>query len=103
MEQLLIHMNGNTKLWTDGLINDNSVKSLTRELNQMFRRYGINTCIQKITFLAQVNAETGFFKLSQEKPSKYKSSTSFYKGRGLIQLTGNLYEEEETSNWIRKA
>ncbi|WP_221411147.1 hypothetical protein, partial [Apibacter sp. B3924] len=45
MEQLLIHMNGNTKLWTDGLINDNSVKSLTRELNQMFRRYGINSCI----------------------------------------------------------
>ncbi|QII71815.1 PAAR-like protein [Apibacter sp. B2966] len=93
MEQLLIHMNGNTKLWTDGLINDNSVKSLTRELNQMFRRYGINTCIQKITFLAQVNAETGFFKLSQEKPSKYKSSTSFYKGRGLIQLTGNLNKD----------
>ena len=86
-------MNGNTKLWTDGLINDNSVKSLTRELNQMFRRYGINTCIQKITFLAQVNAETGFFKLSQEKPSKYKSSTSFYKGRGLIQLTGNLNKD----------
>ncbi|QYN49895.1 DUF4280 domain-containing protein [Apibacter sp. ESL0432] len=94
MEQLLIHMNGNTKLWTDGLINDNSVKSLTRELNQMFRRYGINTCIQKITFLAQVNAETGFFKLSQEKPSKYKSSTSFYKGRGLIQLTGNLNKDK---------
>ncbi|QII71802.1 hypothetical protein [Apibacter sp. B2966] len=53
--------------------------------------------------MAQVNSETGFFKLSQEKPSKYKSGTSFYKGRGLIQLTGNLYEKEETSNWFRKA
>ena len=60
----------------------------------MFRRYGINSCIQKITFLAQVNAETGFFKLSQEKPSKYKSGTSFYKGRGLIQLTGNLNKDK---------
>ena len=48
---------------------------------------------KKITFWAQVNAETGFFKLSQEKPSKYKSSTSFYKGRGLIQLTGNLNKD----------
>ena len=44
--------------------------------------------------MAQVNAETGFFKLSQEKPSKYKSSTSFYKGRGLIQLTGNLNKDK---------
>ncbi|QYN51092.1 hypothetical protein [Apibacter sp. ESL0404] len=43
--------------------------------------------------MAQVNAETGFFKLSQEKPSKYKSGTSFYKGRGLIQLTGNLNKD----------
>ncbi|QYN51802.1 hypothetical protein [Apibacter sp. ESL0404] len=43
--------------------------------------------------MAQVNAETGFFKLSQEKQSKYKSGTSFYKGRGLIQLTGNLNKD----------
>ncbi|QYN49179.1 hypothetical protein GYM73_06010 [Apibacter sp. ESL0432] len=49
---------------------------------------------KKITFWAQVNAETGFFKLSQEKPSKYKSGTSFYKGRGLIQLTGNLNKDK---------
>ncbi|WP_221411131.1 hypothetical protein, partial [Apibacter sp. B2912] len=39
-----------------------------------------------------------FFKLSQEKPSKYKSSTSFYKGRGLIQLTGDYNKSKESYN-----
>ncbi|TWP22591.1 DUF4280 domain-containing protein [Apibacter muscae] len=72
------------------LIEDKSFKSLTFELNKMFRKYNINKCIQKITFLAQVNAETGFFTLSHEEKSKFKSSQSIYKGRGLIQLTGNL-------------
>lgn len=90
VKSLLIHMNGNTKIWKDELINDKSTKSLTKELNLMFRRYNIDRCIQKITFLAQVNAETGFFILSREKPSKYLSSQSLYKGRGLIQLTGKL-------------
>lgn len=56
----------------------------------MFRKYNINKCIQKITFLAQVNAETGFFSISHEELSKYLSSRSKYKGRGLIQLTGDL-------------
>ena len=71
-------------------IEDDSFKSLTFELNKMFRKYNINKCIQKITFLAQVNAETGFFSISHEELSKYLSSRSKYKGRGLIQLTGNL-------------
>ena len=71
-------------------IEDDSFKSLTFELNKMFRKYNINKCIQKITFLAQVNAETGFFSISHEELSKYLSSKSKYKGRGLIQLTGDL-------------
>ncbi len=71
-------------------VEDKTFKSLTFELNKMFRKYNINKCIQKITFLAQVNAETGFFSISHEELSKYLSSKSKYKGRGLIQLTGNL-------------
>ncbi len=90
-------MNGNDKIWLDGLITDKSIKSLTRELNLMFRRYHIDKCIQKITFLAQVNAEIGFFTLSKEKESAYKSSKSFYKGRGLIQLTGDF--NDATKNY----
>ncbi|WP_128332172.1 PAAR-like protein [Apibacter sp. HY039] len=97
MKSLLIHMNGNDKIWLDGLITDKSIKSLTRELNLMFRRYHIDKCIQKITFLAQVNAEIGFFTLSKEKESAYKSSKSFYKGRGLIQLTGDF--NDATKNY----
>ena len=85
---------GREEIW-EGLkepcqIEDDSFKSLTFELNKMFRKYNINKCIQKITFLAQVNAETGFFSISHEELSKYLSSRSKYKGRGLIQLTGNL-------------
>ncbi len=69
-------------------ITDKSYETLTKEVNAMFRSYGINKCIQKISFLAQVSAETGMFQLSHEEKSKYASSMSVYKGRGLIQLTG---------------
>ncbi len=67
---------------------DKSYESLVEELNNMFKEYNIHKCIQKISFLAQVSAETGLFRQSYEEKSKYLSSKSFYKGRGLIQLTG---------------
>ena len=75
------------------IIKDKTFKSLTIELNKMFRKFKINKCIQKITFLAQVNAETGFFAISHEIPSPYASSKYFYKGRGLIQLTGSQIKD----------
>ncbi|MDQ0594784.1 hypothetical protein QFZ37_003153 [Chryseobacterium ginsenosidimutans] len=69
-------------------ISDKSFVSLTKELNNVFKRYNINTCTRKMHFLAQVCEETGVFALSEETKSKYASSKSLYKGRGVIQLTG---------------
>ena len=70
-------------------IKDKSFETLTDELNRMFKKYNINDCIQKIAFLAQVSAETGLFRQTIEEKSRYLSSQSTYKGRGIIQLTGD--------------
>jgi len=69
-------------------INDKSFAALRKELNTTLNKYKINSCIQKIHFLAQVCEETGTFTLSEETKSKYASSQSIYKGRGILQLTG---------------
>ncbi len=69
-------------------LDDKSVSRLTRELNACFRKYGISKCIQKIAFLANVCVETTVFKDLDELPSKFESSKSTYKGRGLLHLTG---------------
>lgn len=66
-------------------VDDKSISSFTRELNVAFKRYGINKCIQKISFLAQAVCETGCFKKSEEGVSNSKYGG--YKGRGLMQLT----------------
>ena len=92
LTDLIKTMNGGTAIW-QGLtescdITDKSIKSLTTELNAMFIKYNINRCMQKISFLANVTAETGFFKQSKEERSRYKSSQSLYKGRGILQITG---------------
>ncbi|WDF61610.1 hypothetical protein PQ462_09525 [Flavobacterium sp. KACC 22758] len=69
-------------------ISDKTFATLTKALNTAFKKYSINTCIQKIHFLAQVCEETGTFALSEETKSDFISSQSIYKGRGLLQLTG---------------
>ncbi|MCQ2194365.1 MAG: peptidoglycan DD-metalloendopeptidase family protein [Paludibacteraceae bacterium] len=73
--------------YKEGDVDEKSIFSFTNELNVAFRRYGINKCIQKITFLAIAAVETGNFKSSVEQPSGFKSSKSLYRGRGLMQLT----------------
>ena len=78
----------------DCFINDKSFATLTNELNATLKKYQINSCIQKIHFLAQVCEETGTFTLSEETKSKYASSQSIYKGRGILQLTGIKNESE---------
>ncbi len=70
-------------------ITDKSFSSFRDELNKMFKKHGFNTCIDKISFLAQAAHETGGFQQNKEEKSKYLSSQSTYKGRGMIQLTGN--------------
>ena len=77
-------------------ISDKSFGTLTKELNNAIKKYKINTCAQKMHFLAQVCEETGTFALSEETKSKYASSTSVYKGRGLLQLTGVKKEGEDS-------
>ncbi|WJS92803.1 hypothetical protein NYQ10_11975 [Flavobacterium johnsoniae] len=72
----------------DCRINDKSFATLTKELNVALKKYEINSCIQKIHFLAQACEETGTFTLSEETKSDFISSQSIYKGRGLLQLTG---------------
>ena len=69
-------------------ISDKTFTTLTKELNATLRKYKINTCAQKMHFLAQTCEETGTFALSEETKSKFLSSQSIYKGRGLLQLTG---------------
>ncbi|MFV0304492.1 MAG: hypothetical protein ACK5IC_03290 [Moheibacter sp.] len=64
----------------------------------MFSSYGINKCIQKIAFLANLKEETGFFKQSKEERSSYKSSQSTYKGRGILQITGTKDSTEYYNN-----
>lgn len=76
-------------------ISDKSFATLTKELNSALKKYKINTCAQKMHFLAQVCEETGTFSLSEETKSSYLSSISVYKGRGLLQLTGVKKKGEE--------
>lgn len=65
-------------------------KNFTRELNSMFARYEIGTCLRKIHFLAQASLESEIFTTSQEKGSlKYLEGKSYYPyiGRGVLQIT----------------
>lgn len=92
MEDLIKTMTGGTEIWK-GIkescdITDKTIKSLTAEVNAMFAHYSINRCMQKISFLANLAEETGFFKQSKEELSDNLSSQSIYKGRGILQITG---------------
>ncbi len=92
MEDLIKTMTGGTEVWK-GIkescdITDKTIKSLTAEVNAMFAHYSINRCMQKISFLANLAEETGFFKQSKEELSDNLSSQSIYKGRGILQITG---------------
>ncbi|MBP4136753.1 hypothetical protein [Flavobacterium geliluteum] len=72
----------------DCTIKDKSIANFTLALNTTFRKYNISSCIQKITFLAQSFHESDNFNTAEEYSSNHDSSKSFYKGRGLIQMTG---------------
>jgi predicted chitinase len=64
-------------------------KGLLPFINKYLTEFGITTCEERIHFFAQIAEETTQMKDLTELPSKYKSSKSRYKGRGLIQLTGS--------------
>ena len=83
---------GRTTIWTGCELDDESWEGLLTELNAAFSKYEISTCMQKISFFAQVYGETDMFVATKEAVSQYASSQSTYKGRGLIQLTGERAE-----------
>ncbi|WP_336959522.1 hypothetical protein [Chryseobacterium contaminans] len=57
--------------------------------NQTFKKFNINSCLQKIHFLAQVNKESEGFKYNIELgDADYLAPYKGWHGRGLIQLTG---------------
>ncbi|MCC9063566.1 hypothetical protein [Flavobacterium piscisymbiosum] len=71
-------INGRETIWGgEGCnIDDKSYKSLTLQLNAMFRKYNINECIQKNAFLAMKSVETGFF----------QTGSSIFKVLNIIKL-----------------
>lgn len=58
-------------------------------LNQTFKKFGINSCLCKAHFLAQVGHESGSLKFTVEQgdPEKLKKKYDGYHGRGLLQVT----------------
>lgn len=74
---------------------DANFKKFTEAINKALKDYEINSCIRKIHFLAQCYHETQRFTLTYEKnPSSTVSGGSFYRGRGLIQLTHDYNYEK---------
>ncbi len=65
---------------------DKTYERLTEELNTVFKTYNIDTCIQKIHFLAQIYHESDRFRSTKEVGGSQKSYAPYF-GRGLIQLT----------------
>ena len=64
---------------------DKTYEKFTVELNSIFKKYNINTCIRRIHFLAQIYHETDRLRTTKE----YVTNASYapYVGRGLMQLT----------------
>jgi uncharacterized protein (TIGR02594 family) len=89
VRNLVKHMRGKEVICEDTHMDRESFADLTFELNKMFSDYGINKCIQKIAFLANVHSETSFFRTAGEETNTYASSGYKYKGRGIQQLTGD--------------
>ena len=100
IKELVKYLKGRESIW-EGYknapcnIDDKSFATLTKELNTMFKKYQINHCAQKLHFLTQACHETDTFTLSEETTGSYASSQSFYKGRGILQLTGVRKDGED--------
>ncbi len=64
---------------------DKSIEKLRVEINKIFSKYEINTCIRKIHFFAQIYHETDRLRTTLE----YATNKDYkpYFGRGLMQLT----------------
>lgn len=68
--------------------NQANYETFTKLLNEIFKKYDINTCLRRIHFLAQVYVETNRFRTTYEaKPKNTYYGGVFYRGRGLKQIT----------------
>jgi predicted chitinase len=76
---------------------ERTFEKLTFVLNKTFNEYKINTCIRKISFLAQMYIETAFYTSTIEL-SHSKLSYDPFRGRGFIQLTHEGNEDSRTKN-----
>jgi len=97
---LLFHRNSQTKEeYKEEIIpkSDRTFERLTQVLNNVFKKYHINNCIKKITFLAQMYIETAYFTATIELTHQSKSYEP-YRGRGFIQLTHKGNQDSRTLN-----
>lgn len=67
-------------------ISERTYECLTAEMNAVFRRYDISTCIRRIHFIAQAFHETDRFRTTTEYNAGMKDYAP-YIGRGMLQLT----------------
>lgn len=61
-----------------------------KSINETMQKYGIDTCMRKAHFLAQIGHESGRLQFTAEVLKKNQNENDVYdgyKGRGLIQLT----------------
>ena len=68
---------------------DQTYKKLTEVLNNTFKKYKINNCIQKIHFLAQMYTETEYFTKTIEGTINDLPDVDPWRGRGFLHLTHN--------------
>lgn len=67
-------------------ISDRTYERLTAEMNAIFRKYDMSTCIRRIHFIAQAFHETDRFRTTTEYNAERKDYAP-YVGRGMLQLT----------------
>ena len=67
-----------------------NAQSFLKDLNEQFKKFEMNSCIEKTHFLSQTLHETGEYNLMEEglqKGVQEKDVYDGYKGRGLMQIT----------------
>ncbi|RKG32958.1 pyocin R, lytic enzyme [Acinetobacter guerrae] len=72
------------------VIKSKTALGFLKDLNEQFKKLGMNTCMEKAHFIAHTLHETGGYSLLEEglkKGVKEKDVYDGYKGRGLMQIT----------------
>lgn len=84
-------------------ITSKTYEAFTCELNKVFKKYNINTCLRRIHFLAQAYHETDRFSTTKEYGASEKVYAP-YQGRGMMQLTWDtnykLYKKNSGINCV---